>query len=205
MILSLLAVLALSSGASAVPVPSPDISYDPAPAKVIQAAKDSRVEEVVASVIDGFHLHLSVQWRTCGQENALYFPGEDFILLCYELLQNGAGYTRFTAAHELGHALIDQWEIPYTGSQESAADEFAVAVSIVMGNGGDPDAAAERYERWAKEPDAEPPPRDEHAPFAHRAGQIWREAHTDQANVIDRWARLTSVPWPTMPHLVVSP
>lgn len=84
--------------------------------------------------------------RTGLTYTAYYDPSESLIVLCYELLESfrrdfaaeeataeeaptlaiNAG--KFVFLHELGHALIHDWEIPVLGREEDAADQFATVL-----------------------------------------------------------------------------
>ena len=97
---------------------------------------------------DGLH----VVAAECGESNAFYTASTDEVVLCYELVKDSLdkgkkharqeklgqdfvdGYflsaMRMTVLHELGHALIDQLDLPITGREESAADEFAAAIML---------------------------------------------------------------------------
>jgi Putative metallopeptidase len=82
----------------------------------------------------------------CGTTNAFYDPNHRAILLCYELVddivsefrydgltddqRNQAiiGALSFVFFHELGHALIDQYDLPITGREEDVADQVATYI-----------------------------------------------------------------------------
>lgn len=84
-----------------------------------------------------------LRFAQCNSENAWYDPHERTVTFCYELvrqIQNYApkrvqkGVSRedaiigsivFSLLHEIGHAVIDQLEIPVLGRQEDAADMIA--------------------------------------------------------------------------------
>lgn len=86
------------------------------------------VEEIVAGMTMRGMAPTKVIWKACGQPNGYYTPADNTITMCYELLDFGPGVTRFVAAHEMGHSVINQLRIPYTGLQEMAADELAAVV-----------------------------------------------------------------------------
>lgn len=88
---------------------------------------------------------VNIEFLECGIENAYYDPNVKTITLCYELVQrytealgsdDGSMETAalhaglFTLFHELGHALIDVLELPITGREEDAADEFAAIMLL---------------------------------------------------------------------------
>ena len=115
-------------------------------------------DEVAKEINDNLILptDISVSFQECDEENAFYDPDTVEIIMCYELIQK---YTEiftdgeelseeeyideviyaslFTFYHELGHALIDQLNLPITGREEDAVDEFA---SIILLEIGDSDA-----------------------------------------------------------------
>ena len=85
----------------------------------------------------------------CHTPNAFYVPSLKQIEMCYELFEktydNFQGWTTYdspeeamwnvidhTFYHELGHALIDVYELPYTGLEENVADQFANYVMIEL-------------------------------------------------------------------------
>lgn len=73
-------------------------------------------------------------WEDCGQRNAYYFPAERRIILCNELRGHiTPGILHFYLAHEMSHAVIHQLHIPFTGSEEVAADELAALVLSLDG------------------------------------------------------------------------
>jgi len=120
---------------------------DPAEADVLgalaQRVDDARlVDSVLAHASEKVGLEgLSVVFRPCGTANAFYYSRTDRIVLCAELLRDFARLMhaegnsdalgvsldalRFTAAHEIGHAVIARYQLPITGDEEIAADEFA--------------------------------------------------------------------------------
>lgn len=99
----------------------------------------------------------------CGEPTALYLPDKREVLLCYEMLQalyeqgeqlaesGGDGFefgsippdqialryvlanVRFVISHETGHALIDLLDLPVTGRQEDAVDQFATSLMQYIG------------------------------------------------------------------------
>jgi hypothetical protein len=81
----------------------------------------------------------------CGQENAFYDPQAGTVVVCGELLDLWEamafsslppedaealvfGSTLFVLFHELGHAFIDQFDLPILGGEEDAADRFATVL-----------------------------------------------------------------------------
>lgn len=114
-------------------------------------------------------VHVTVRWQDCGEVNAFYSSVDDEVFgvripahsvtMCNELRTESPGFVRYVLAHELSHAIIDQRGIPFTGSEEVAADELAAVVFGVYGWQTDFYATAERYRQMA---DVWVPPWDPH-------------------------------------------
>lgn len=91
---------------------------------------------------------ITLRSKDCGVANAFYDPRDKSITFCYELMVHffnlfrSAGdtedeaNTRMTNAvnfiflHELGHALIDGYELPITANEEDAADRCSTFICI---------------------------------------------------------------------------
>ncbi len=88
---------------------------------------------------------IPVKLTACGEPNAFYDTGAQAISICDEWvdylgeafadIESPEEFTRavlfaaaFAFAHEVGHALIHQYQLNYTGSEEDVADQFAVYV-----------------------------------------------------------------------------
>jgi Putative metallopeptidase len=107
-------------------------------------------EEEIAKLNDKFALpqDIKVTFAECGDVNAYYSADNVEITMCYELIKYYsdifatdleaqedidaevfyAGF--FTFLHELGHALVDQYQIPITGKEEDSVDSFAAILLI---------------------------------------------------------------------------
>jgi len=97
-------------------------------------------------------VHVRWHWEDCGEDNAWYMSGE--ITLCNELRELDPGVVRFAFAHEYSHAIIHQLHIPFTGSEEVAADELA---AVVLGVNGHADELMQAALYWYnREDDANP-------------------------------------------------
>lgn len=112
--------------------------------KVVQG-----LNEIVALPRDS-----AVLFTDCGKINAYYDAGAPGIVVCYELLgyfrdlfDEGSrdpeqldrvvlGATFFGFLHELGHALVDQLELPVTGREEDAVDQLATIILVEAGTDG---------------------------------------------------------------------
>ncbi len=97
-----------------------------------------------------FPYDISIIHDSCGVENAFYVPDERTIVMCYEMVrfiysafansgfelseQNLSQATFSTWVyiffHELGHALVDAYDLPITGREEDAVDDFATVLLI---------------------------------------------------------------------------
>jgi len=115
----------------------------------------------------------------CGTINAFYLPSQDVVVVCRELVRYLAdvghpGAIRVVLAHELGHAMIHELDLPVTGSEESAADEFANAILPLLSRmTGDPryaDAVLDIGRLYLER--AQPEfPLDDHPSDLRRAGE----------------------------------
>ncbi|HYR27642.1 MAG TPA: DUF4344 domain-containing metallopeptidase, partial [Thermoanaerobaculia bacterium] len=103
-------------------------------------------EDVVDELNRGLVLphDIDVRVQECGEVNAFYDPNNKRMTLCYELFDHLMGSfasdeeldeeeagSKAVAAlvfmfyHELGHALIDVYNLPVTGREEDAVDQLA--------------------------------------------------------------------------------
>lgn len=101
-----------------------------------------------------FPNNIIVNLTECNEINAFYSRSTDTIIICYELYEylveiyssvytdeetiKGSvdGAIEFFFLHELGHALIDVYDIPITGMEEDAVDQLASIILIQKGNDG---------------------------------------------------------------------
>lgn len=136
------------------------------------------LEEVVKGLNDTFRVprDVEVTLRECGEANAYYEPDGRRISLCYELVAYYAGYfydgaeteedeevaaeavagaTLFTLYHELGHALIDVWDLPITGREEDAVDQLATIILLEGGEDGETAALNGAAAFWGDEEESE--------------------------------------------------
>lgn len=134
------------------------ISTDP---EVI--ALDDRAQEIMADIGGG--LDVELMYMPCGYPNAFYMDSIKAVVVCEEMSWTEPGYQKFVIAHELGHAVIAQYDLPITGSEEVAADEFAALTLIATDRSDDLLDTVAHY--WA---DSTPEdPTDEHSSAARRA------------------------------------
>jgi hypothetical protein len=116
--------------------------------------KQIKQEKVLEKAADKLNRSLSlphdIPLRTldCGKINAYYDPRDKSITFCYELMEHfyklfkSAGDSdadanrrmnkaiNFVFLHELGHALIDSYELPVTANEEDAADRCSSYICI---------------------------------------------------------------------------
>lgn len=125
--------------------------------EIDQQIKDEKVlEDAAAQLNKNLKLPTDVYLRTkdCGEVNALYDPNDTSITVCYELMEHfytlfkSSGKTdqqaydkmfdavRFVFLHELGHAMIDLYNLPITGNEEDAADRVSAYICLEEIEGG---------------------------------------------------------------------
>ena len=86
--------------------------------------------------------------KDCGEVNAFYDADKHSVTVCYELMEhfytvfrnNGLSdqkaydkmfdAVRFAFLHEIGHALIDTYNLPITGNEEDAADRCSSFINL---------------------------------------------------------------------------
>ncbi|MDM8558874.1 DUF4344 domain-containing metallopeptidase [Candidatus Parabeggiatoa sp. HSG14] len=116
----------------------------------IVEAKSSRYGTDVKKSFDGLASQIStdfnnqfklpkgnvfISFEDCGTVNAFYDPQNAKIIMCYELFQTFFEFYStpedavkaffFVFYHELGHALVDQWDLPVLGKEEDDVDGMA--------------------------------------------------------------------------------
>lgn len=115
-----------------------------------QIKDDKTLEKAADRLNRSLILPTDIQLRTkdCGQANAFYNAQEASITICYELMERFYKLFRldgdadqkaynsmfdaitFVFLHEMGHALIDQYQLPVTANEEDAADRLSSFVCI---------------------------------------------------------------------------
>ncbi len=118
--------------------------------EMAKVLKEEKVFDIALPLAQAMRLpqDLPVTFEECGEENAFYDPETRSITMCYELFtQLGTmfadpeqsdeevgeailGAAFFIFLHEFGHGLIDLFELPVTGKEEDAVDDFATLVLI---------------------------------------------------------------------------
>ena len=91
---------------------------------------------------------IALRTKACGEVNAFYDSNDHSVTVCYELMEhfykvfknNGASdqkaydsmfdTVRFVFLHEIGHALIDTYNLPITGNEEDAADRCSSFINL---------------------------------------------------------------------------
>ncbi|ADL00491.1 DUF4344 domain-containing metallopeptidase [Brevundimonas subvibrioides] len=100
---------------------------------------------------------IGLRFAECGENNAYYVPDDREIQICIEMFEGERetfaayfetdeeieeavnGSFLFTVFHEVGHALVDVLEIPFTGREEDTADSLA-AWWLIDGDDGEESA-----------------------------------------------------------------
>lgn len=153
-------------------------------------------ERFFEDILDGLNASLvlprdvPVRLEECEEVNAYYNPEDGSITLCYEMLEHflelfgnqvegdseeeqqevgskAVSALVFAFYHELGHALIDIYNLPATGREEDAVDQLATVMLLETWEGEDSELAilssAEWFDLDASESEDEPDMADEHA------------------------------------------
>jgi hypothetical protein len=114
---------------------------------------------------------MTTNFLYCDEDDAFYDPDTRTISMCYQLIDHYyemfgptikdpakldeavRGVTVSTFVHELGHALIDAWDLPITGREEDAADQLSNLVLLHTSELGEQMTleAAIQFRLYAKE------------------------------------------------------
>jgi hypothetical protein len=120
------------------------------PKKVMSAEISQILEEITQPLNEIIALPFDVylNFDTCGEPNAFYNRETKEITMCIEFMDTFAeafhkisknpaqieemtsGTTVFFFFHELGHCLIDVWDLPATGREEDAVDQLAILILL---------------------------------------------------------------------------
>jgi Putative metallopeptidase len=112
--------------------------------------REELFEDLADALNQGLKLprDLPIIHKSCGEENAFYDPSRGELQMCYELLESISDLSReiaedddeygervvatwvFVFFHEVGHALIDLYDLPTVGKEEDAVDEFSTLLMI---------------------------------------------------------------------------
>jgi hypothetical protein len=152
--------VAVISGDAAAKPEQPDkghlsLSYDGADSPTRGLVRNSHVfEQIVPQLDNALNLphDIPITFRKCGEVNAFYATDAITITMCDELVDfYGNLFAKYEAEdakeaivgslvavflHELGHALIDQLQLPAVGRQEDAVDQLSTIVLIASGDQG---------------------------------------------------------------------
>lgn len=123
-----------------------------------QVFQESQLFEGLAESLNEFLIlphDLYIVLGECGQPNAFYTSEKSAIIMCYELMgllaisfqdlaasdselgQAMLSTMAFVFFHELGHALIDIYDIPATGREEDAVDQLSTFILAEGGEAGE--------------------------------------------------------------------
>ncbi len=104
----------------------------------------------------------------------------------YEIGERIGAVNSFIFAHEFGHALIANYELPVLGKEEDAADAISTVLLLTVPNGAEYDAAAAAF--WANFSGRQEPPAiaeyaDQHSFDLQRAFDIlcWTAGSSEQS------------------------
>jgi hypothetical protein len=124
---------------------------DPERAKVRTSLQQDKVLEQICANLNqtvAIPNDITISITECGQPNAFYDPRQKQVSMCYELVEHFynvfkpasenqeeldrsvQGAISFVFVHELGHALIDNLDLPVTGKEEDAVDQLATVVLV---------------------------------------------------------------------------
>ncbi len=143
------------SGALALDKGDFKVGYSPAdlaqgPKKPMPADEKAILKEI-ADALNGLIAlpkDVYLNFDTCNEANAFYSPDTTEITICYELVdQFDREFKTITKDqakvdsmvedtiiqtffHELGHCLIDVWDLPATGREEDAVDQLAPVIML---------------------------------------------------------------------------
>jgi Putative metallopeptidase len=119
--------------------------------------KDARFFEEIATTLNQFlklPSDIEITVAECGKVNAFYDPRFKRLTMCTELIghyvqtfkpvsktneemaESVLYTTLFVFFHELGHGLVDIYDLPVTGKEEDAVDDFSTVLLLEMGEPG---------------------------------------------------------------------
>ncbi len=157
-------------------------------------------------------IYLSV--KDCGIENAYYNPNQSEIVLCTELLMDLASFTfnnianqntaenllngaiNFIFGHELGHALIDNLNLPVLGKEEDAVDSMSVVLNLETADNDEEriySAIGAIWAAWYIGQDSNTPFYDEHSMAPVRLANIVCWAAGGEPYVLDLYPDIRNV------------
>ena len=113
--------------------------------------KEEKLLEKAADKLNGSLIlpyDINLITKDCGEVNAFYDAETHSVTVCYELMEHfytvfrGSGLSdekaydkmfdavRFAFLHEIGHALIENYNLPITGNEEDAADRCSAFINL---------------------------------------------------------------------------
>src|SRR4051812_44409077 len=116
-----------------------------------RAGDDSQaLQKIVADLNERIALpyDIGVSFKDCEEPDAFYDNEAHQVTLCYQLIDEYYdlfsrkvkdrsalddvvhGAVASTLFHEFGHALVDAWQLPITGREEDAVDQFSTLVLV---------------------------------------------------------------------------
>ncbi len=126
--------------------PNPNSPYTITNAEWLQ--NTHLIDDEVKWLNENFNLPYDViiYAQECGAENAYYYPLEKKIVICYELIDDldriqytynldmffTQDVTYFILYHEIAHAILDIYDLPFSGNEETVADQFATMLTAVI-------------------------------------------------------------------------
>jgi Putative metallopeptidase len=111
--------------------------------EALQQVQAFEAEAKILSQVFVLPRDITVSFKECGTDTTHYDASASLIVLCYELLESfrkdfessevttekssywAVNAGKFVFLHEVGHALIHDWNLPVLGREEDAADQFA--------------------------------------------------------------------------------
>jgi hypothetical protein len=133
--------------------------------KYVAFDKSMRDQKVLEDIANQLNKNLSlptdvtITFKDCGTPNAFYMADNKLVTVCYEFMdlfyqkfiemgfseeeanQRMFGATEFFFLHELGHCLIDVYDLPAVGREEDAVDQLSTYILMDgMSEGGDESA-----------------------------------------------------------------
>ena len=122
-----------------------ELTSDKYDALVAEMTANKVLEDIAEELNATFILpeDIGLRFQECDEDNAYYDPEEKTISLCLEMFEAARelmvdqyetaddleaavnGSFLFTVYHEVGHALVDAFDIPITGREEDAVDQLS--------------------------------------------------------------------------------
>jgi hypothetical protein len=151
-----------------------------------EAVQSAGLYESIAGLLNKLFIlptNITITPASCGQANAFYSPKDQQIVMCDEMLGHLAvlfadssksiedlaesmiNTNMFIFFHELGHGLIDIYDLPTVGREEDAVDEFSTLLLLEADDYGEKAvlSAAHWFVLQSQSQAADTPFWDEHA------------------------------------------